>query len=153
MELKWYDINSMYGLIYHELGHVYQNQYGVLERTFEINRHQFLWQLFTEGIAMYFEQTLIGNYNYFHQDKNGWREWCDKNINQIKIDFCNDLNDMTFEIQRYFGDWIYYNQHNDVGYYLGARFVQFICSKYQFDDILSFDIELVEKNYKDFLEV
>ena len=153
MELKWYDINSMYGLIYHELGHVYQNQYGVLERTFEINRHQFLWQLFTEGIAMYFEQTLIGNYNYFHQDKNGWREWCDKNINQIKIDFYSDLNDMTFEIQRYFGDWIYYNQHNDVGYYLGARFVQFICSKYQFDDILSFDIELVEKNYKDFLEV
>ena len=153
MELKWYDINSMYGLIYHELGHVYQNQYGVLERTFENNRHQFLWQLFTEGIAMYFEQTLIGNYNYFHQDKNGWREWCDKNINQIKIDFYNDLNDMTFENQRYFGDWIYYNEHNDVGYYLGARFVQFICSKYQFDDILSFDIELVEKNYKEFLEV
>ena len=153
MELNWCDIDSMYGLIYHELGHVYHNQYGILEREFDNNRLQYLWQLFTEGIAMYFEQTLIGDYNYFHQDKNGWKDWCDKNINQIKIDFYNDLNDMTFEKQRYFGDWIYYNEHNDVGYYLGARFVQFICCKYQFDDILSFDIKLVEKNYKEFLEV
>lgn len=153
MELNWCDVNSMYGLIYHELGHVYQNQYGVLERTFENNRHQFLWQLFTEGIAMHFEQTLVGDYNYFHQDKNGWIDWCDKNINQIKRDFYNDLNNMTFENQRYFGDWIYYNEHNDVGYYLGARFVQFICDKYQFDEILSFDIGLVEKLYLEFMEV
>lgn len=152
MELNWCDINSMYGLIYHELGHVYHNQYGILERTFDNNK-QFLWQLFTEGIAMYFEQTLVGEYNYFHQDKNGWKEWCDKNINQIKIDFYNDLNDMTFENQRYFGDWIYYNEHNDVGYYLGAKFVQFICSKYQFDDILSFNIGLVERLYLEFMEV
>lgn len=49
----------MYGLIYHELGHEYHNQYGVLDRTLDSNRHQFLWQLFTEGIAMYFEQMLI----------------------------------------------------------------------------------------------
>ena len=153
VELKWCDINSMYGLIYHELGHVYHSQYGVLERTFENNRYQFLWQLFTEGIAMYFEQALIGNYEYFHQDKNGWKDWCDKNLNEIKIDFYNDLTNMTFENQRYFGDWVYYNEHNDVGYYLGARFVQFICKKYQFDDILSFDIELVEKLYLEFMEV
>lgn len=153
MELNWCDVNSMYGLIYHELGHVYHNQYGILERIFNNNRHQFSWQLFTEGIAMYFEQTLIGNYDYFHQDKNGWKEWCDKNISQIKIDFYNDLNDMIFENQRYFGDWVYYNEHNDVGYYLGAKFVQFICSKYQFDDILSFNIGLVEKLYLEFMEV
>ena len=28
-ELNWYDENSMYGLIYHELGHVYHKQYGM----------------------------------------------------------------------------------------------------------------------------
>lgn len=71
LEPNWYDINSLYGLIYHELGHVYQNQYGVLKRNFNDNKKQFLWQLFTEGIAIYFEQTLIGDYEYYHQDKNG----------------------------------------------------------------------------------
>ena len=152
LELNWYDIDSLYGLIYHELGHVYQNQYGVLERKFDNNKHRFLWQLFTEGIAMYFEQTLVGDYNYFHQDKNGWRKWCDNNLNQIKIDFYNDLDNMTFENQRYFGDWVTYKEYSDVGYYLGAKFVQFICNIYEFDDILSFDIEDVEKLFKKFME-
>lgn len=151
LELNWYDIDSLYGLIYHELGHVYQNQYGVLEREFDNNRLRFLWQLFTEGIAMYFEQTLIGDYNYFHQDKDGWKNWCDRSLNQIKIDFYNDLDNMTFDNQRYFGDWVNYKEHSDVGYYLGTNFVQFICKIYEFDNILSFDIEDVERLYINFL--
>lgn len=59
---------------------------------------------------------------------------------------------MTFDNQRYFGDWVYYNEHNDVGYYLATKFVQYICSKYQFDEILSFDVDKVEKIYKEFME-
>lgn len=151
IELNWYDRDSLYGLIYHELGHVYQNQYGVLERKFDNNKHQFLWQLFTEGIAMYFEQTLIGDYNYYHNEKSNWKQWCDENIEQIKKDFYNDLEHITFENQKYFGDWVYYNGHSDVGYYLGTKFVQFICNKYKFDDILSFEIDIVEKLYEEFL--
>ncbi len=42
LELSWYDIDSLYGLIYHELGHVYQNQYGILERNFDNKKHRFL---------------------------------------------------------------------------------------------------------------
>ena len=129
---------------------MYQNQYGVLERNFNDNKKQFLWQLFTEGIAMYFEQTLIGDYEYYHQDKNGWKDWCDNNINQIITDFKTDLNSMTFDNQRYFGDWVYYYNHSDVGYYLGTKFVQYICEKNSFDDILSFEIETIEKLFQDF---
>lgn len=151
MELKWCDIDLMTGLIYHELGHVYQNQYGVLERIFENNRHQFLWQLFTEGIAMYFEQALVDNFSYYHQDKNGWKLWCDNNLKQILKDFNNDLNIMTFDNQRYFGDWVKYNNHSDVGYYLGTKFVQYICMNNNFDDILSFDIKQVEILFSNFL--
>ena len=73
IELDWCDVNAMYGLIYHELGHVYQKQYGTLERNFLDNKSSFLWQLFTEGIAMYFEQVLVGDLNYFHQDADGWK--------------------------------------------------------------------------------
>lgn len=151
LELNWYDMNSLYGLIYHELGHVYQKQYGVLEREFDNNKHQFLWQLFTEGIAMYFEQTLIADYEYYHQDKNDWKAWCDNHIKQIILDFSNDLNLMTFDNQRYFGDWVYYHNHPDVGYYLGTKFIQYICKQYVFDDILSFDIIIVEQLWQDFI--
>lgn len=150
LELNWYDMNSLYGLIYHELGHVYQKQYGVLEREFDNNKHQFLWQLFTEGIAMYFEQTLIGDYEYYHQDKNGWKYWCDNHIEQITLDFSNDLNLMTFGNQRYFGDWVYYEGYSDVGYYLGTKFIQYICKQYDFDEILTFDIYEVEKVFKEY---
>lgn len=153
MELNWQDEDSMYGLIYHELGHVYHSQYGVLDKKFDNEKQQFLWQLLVEGVAMFFEQTLVGDYNYFHQDKNGWKAWCDENIQQIKTNFYNDLNCMSFENQRYFGDWVFYNGHSDVGYYLGAKFVQFLCAKFQFDEVLSLDINVVEQEYKKFLEV
>lgn len=151
LELNWYDMNSLYGLIYHELGHVYQKQYGVLEREFDNNKHQFLWQLFTEGIAMYFEQTLIADYEYYHQDKNNWKAWCDHHIKQIILDFSNDLNLMTFDNQRYFGDWVYYHNHSDVGYYLGTKFIQYICKQYVFDEILSFNIDIVEKLFNEYI--
>ena len=151
LELNWYDLDSLYGLIYHELGHVYQKQYGVLEREFDNNKHQFLWQLFTEGIAMYFEQTLIGDYEYYHQDKNGWKYWCDNHINQIALDFSNDLYLMTFDNQRYFGDWVYYEGYSDVGYYLGTMFIQYICKQYAFDEILTFDINKVDKLFNQYI--
>lgn len=156
LELAWYDVRSLYGLIYHELGHVYQNQYGVLERRYESGAHQFLWQLFTEGIAMYFEQTLIGDPAYYHQDKNGWKTWCDGHRMQIIEDFSRELDGLTFENQRYFGDWVSYRGQPDVGYYLGTQFVQYICKSHAFDEILSYDIEQVEElfcRYKSFLNV
>ena len=151
LELSWYDIDLLYGLIYHELGHVYQNQYVILERNFDNNKHHFLWQLFTEGIAMYFEQTLIADYEYYHQDKNDWKAWCDNHIKLIAQDFNNELDIMTFDNQRYFGDWVYYDGYPDTGYYLGTKFTQYICKQYDFDDILSFDIIIVEQLWQDFI--
>ena len=102
---------------------------------------------------MYFEQALIGDYDYYHQDKNGWKRWCDLNLGQIKIDFYNDLGTLSYDNQKYFGDWVFYKDHNDVGYYLGTKFVQFICEKYNFDNILSFDIKKIDKLYLDFLGI
>ncbi len=61
MELNWYDKDAMTGLIYHELGHVYQDQYGVLHRELKSAQDKLLWQLFTEGIAMVFEQEIAGD--------------------------------------------------------------------------------------------
>ena len=152
MELNWCGIDDMYGLIYHELGHIYQAQYGTLKRTFDNKRDSFIWQLFTEGIAMYFEQTLVSDPNYYHQDKDGWKEWCDDHLREIKADFNRDLKTMTSANQRYFGDWVEYNGHSDVGYYLGCQFVRYILSEYDFDKVICFDIDRVANLFRQFIQ-
>lgn len=152
MELNWCGLDDMRGLIYHELGHVYQAQYGILDRQFDRDAERFLWQLFTEGIAMCFEQALVRDPDYYHQDKNGWKAWCDDHLDGIKADFDRDLNTMTQASQRYFGDWVWYNGHNDVGYYLGCRFVQDILSGYPFDEAIRFDMDKVTELYRRFIE-
>ncbi len=153
IELDWCGQDDMYGLIYHELGHVYQWQYGILDRSFDNDADRFLWQLFTEGIAMYFEQVLVGDPNYFHQDKAGWKKWCGEHLERIKSDFDRDLKTMNFSNQRYFGDWVSYNGYGDVGYYLGCMFVRYILAAYQYqlDEIISFDIDTVKKYYHKFI--
>ncbi|MCH5352043.1 MAG: hypothetical protein J1E06_01010 [Acutalibacter sp.] len=151
IELNWCGLDGMIGLIYHELGHVYQAQYGVLGRAFQKGEDSFLWQLFTEGIAMVFEQELVGDPDYFHQDKDGWKDWCDRHFEGIKVDFTRDLPTMTRADQRYFGDWVSYRGRGDVGYYLGSRFVRYILAKYPFDEIISFDIDTVRELYRQFV--
>ena len=153
IELDWCDINAMYGLIYHELGHVYQKQYGTLERSFSDSKSEFLWQLFTEGIAMYFEQVLVGDLNFYHQDANDWKAWCDAHFLQIKTDFHNDLDTMTRQNQRYFGDWCRYHGNGDVGYYLGARYIQYLVKEHSFDDLITYDLPVVMELYSEFMEM
>ena len=151
MELNWHGMNAMTGLIYHELGHVYQAQFGVLERKLPEGRRSFLWQLFTEGVAMVFEQDVAGRPGVFHQYDEDWKLWCDEHFHQILRDFDADLPSMTFADQRWFGDWVRYCDRGDVGYYLGCRFVRFILEKHAFDAMISFEIDEVEKLYSQFV--
>ncbi len=153
LELNWYDINSMYGLIYHELGHVYQMQYGILECEPCDSKHRFVWQLFIEGVAMCFEQVLVGDLDYYHQDINGWKAWCREHLSQIKRDFNADLETMTPESQRYFGDWVSYHGKGDVGYYLGAELVHYLLENQSFDDVINSGVEKVYESYLEFIAV
>ena len=152
LELNWVDEAFMCGLIYHELGHVYHTQYGDFEQQSDISEQNFVWQLFTEGIAMYFEQILVNDFNYYHQDKNGWLEWCDNHLGEILADFYNDLETMTKCNQRYFGDWVSYNGRGDVGYYLGTKFVQRLNEKYSFEELINLKIDRVHQEFISFAE-
>ena len=152
LELSWYDEDSMYGLIYHELGHIYHKQYGAFEQEGRNQSQNFIWQLFTEGIAMYFEQLLMNDLSYYHQNKDGWKNWCDAHFQQILMDFQADLPAMTRFNQRYFGDWVDYCGRTDVGYYLGARFVQDLCSRYDFEQLIRLEIEEVTREFFRFAE-
>lgn len=153
IELNWYDNDSFIGLLYHELGHVYQAEHGVLERELNETSEEMLWQLFTEGVAMVFEQELVGDSDYFHQDKHvkGWKEWCEKNFKHLKTSFAADLKTMTHENQRYFGDWVSFEGHGDVGYYLGAKFVRYLLKFDSFETVLSYSIESVKEGFEKFL--
>jgi hypothetical protein len=151
LELKWNNIDDMTGLILHELGHAYQEKYGVLYRQYQASSDQFLWQLFTEGIAMVFEQEILNDSGYYHQNKDGWKEWCNQNISRISVDFELDYQKMTRENQRYFGDWARYEDRPDVGYYLGTRFVRFILEKEEFDRIICYEIEDVKPAFYEFM--
>lgn len=151
IELDWCNKNDMTGLIVHELGHVFQGQYGSLYLNSNSMAEKFLWQLFTEGIAMVFEQEIIGDVEYFHQNKNGWKEWCDRNYELIKYSFYRDLGEMTQESQCYFGDWVRFQGHPDVGYYLGARFVRYLLKNERFESIISYSFERVQTEFNMFM--
>lgn len=153
MELNWCDINSMTGLIIHELGHVYQAQYGVMDLQTDSVADQFLWQLFTEGVAMVFEQKVMGDPEYFHQGNCEWKNWCRQNIKLIKHSFVNDLKTMTHENQRYFGDWVRFYGYGDTGYYLGTVFVRYLLQYDEFDQIIQYRIHEVGKYFNSFVEI
>lgn len=151
IELNWHKLDAMYGLIYHELGHIYQKQFGALDRHSDDPKQEFVWQLFTEGIAMYFEQALVGNFDFYHQDVNGWKNWCDENLRQIASDFCADLPTMTRLNQRYFGDWVDYHGYGDVGYYLGTRFVHYLLGSHELSKLINMEIAEVCEAFMKFL--
>lgn len=142
----------MIGLMIHELGHVYQSQYGSLSYQENSMAEKLLWQLFTEGVAMVFEQEIVGDAEYYHQNKNGWKEWCDQNYKLLKSSFCRDMTMMTQETQRYFGDWVRFEDHSDVGYYLGARFVRYLLKNDCFENIINYTFERVQKEFARFMD-
>lgn len=152
LELGWFDLDSMTGLIVHELGHVYQAQYGNLSYETDALPERFLWQLFTEGVAMVFEQEVLGDRDYFHQDRGGWRRWCDENAAAICRAFRRDLDTMTPETQRYFGDWVRFEGQPDTGYYLGARFVRSLLQRDSFDRIINYDFAEVQRQFDRFAD-
>ncbi len=121
LELNWGGRTTMAGLIYHELGHAWHFQ---TRRTpaFE-EKAAALWQLYTEGVAMYAEQVFMQDYRFYHQDKNGWLAWCDANRQELLREYerralCGE------SVQCFFGDWVAYENHSDVGYYLGCELVR-----------------------------
>ncbi len=148
VELHWCSEDDMNGLVLHELGHVYAAQFGT---SLSPSREQrLLAQLFSEGIAMVFEQELVGNPDYFHQNVNGWTTWCHEHLSAIAHCFAAESPSLTRETQRYFGDWVSFEGHPDVGYYLGARFVRFLMEKMTFDEVLRLPLSQIQQSFDAF---
>ena len=148
IELDWCDPEKMRGLVWHELGHVYHQEHGVFCTEFPQSRDEFIWQLFEEGIAVAFEQELAGDPDHFHEDYPGWQEWCGEHLADIAAGFAADLDGMTPENQRFFGDWVRFEGQPDTGYYLGARFIRRLMASDSFDRIIRYGLPEIKRKMK-----
>ncbi len=60
---------------------------------------------------------------------------------------------MTHDTQRDFWDWVRFEGHGDVGYYLGARFVRFLLRTNRVDDLVGYDMDRVKEGFRSFLDL
>lgn len=131
IELGWIDIRSLKALIYHELGHVWHD---IQREGMDVVQNSSISQLYQEGIAMVFEQSMFDDINYFHQNRNGWLDWCLSNEKEIKGEYLKRINNNQ-SVQDFFGDWCHYKGYSDVGYFLGTQFVRYMLKKYSLREI------------------
>ena len=149
IELDWGDETNMRALILHEIGHLWHKLNGNLHIPEYTKRRKGIAQLYCEGVAMVCEHILCGDDNFYHQDKDGWLDWCYKNENQIKREYLRRL-DKKESIQDFFGDWCSYNGHSDVGYFLGCRFVRYLMKSYSLKEIANMKYRVLNKAFTEF---
>lgn len=145
VELGWCSESDMKALIYHELGHIYHSHFEHKNHLLN-NRRKGIYQLYSEGIAMVFEQTLCNDTDYYHQNTNDWLDWCKENENLIKTEYLKRIQNKE-SVQDFFGDWRSFMDHSDVGYYLGTSFVRFLMNDYSLQEIASMKLSVVLKYF------
>ncbi len=149
IELNWQNKDDMQSLIFHEIGHIWHKTYGNLHPHTHSNGEKSLVQLYQEGIAMVCEQILCQDDNHYHQDRNGWLAWCVTNKSEIKYEFLKRIK-ANKSTQDFFGDWCNYNNHSDVGYYLGCEFIKYLKQQYSLVEIANLNINEIYKQFEIF---
>lgn len=125
IELNWQDEEKMQALVFHEIGHIWHKLSGHLELQAASASEKSLEQLYQEGVAMRCEQILCQDDSLYHQDKDGWLDWCRKNLPDLKREYGRRVQNGE-STQDFFGDWRSYQGHSDVGYYLGCEFIKYL---------------------------
>ena len=149
IELNWQDESAMQALIFHEIGHIWHKTYGNLYPEARSEGENSLAQLYQEGLAMVCEHILCQDDRYYHQNQNGWLDWCKENEAEIKREYLRRV-DKNISTQDFFGDWCSYKNHSDVGYYLGCEFVKYLQRQYSLVDIASLNVNQLYNHFKEF---
>lgn len=150
IELDQGDEVNMLALILHEVGHLWHKLNGNLYIPDFTKRRKAIQQLYQEGVAMVCEHILCGDDNFYHQDKDGWFDWCKKNENEIKREYLRRLEEKE-SVQDFFGDWCSYKGYSDVGYYLGSRFVEHLMKTYSLKQIANLSYRNINKEFKHYV--
>ncbi len=134
VELNWQEKNLMAGLIYHELGHLWHfSKRDKLMRKF---KSEYLWQLYTEGMAMYAQELLVNDGKQYHQYSNEWLVWCNENEEDLYKEYLRRI-DSEESCQDFFGDWCGYLGHSDIGYYLGCELIRNLAQNHSPKDLVN----------------
>ncbi len=152
IELNWCDLQSMSSLIYHELGHIWHDMVGNLYLTTDKQSEKSIWQLYQEGVAMYCEQLLCNNFSFYHQNNDGWLNWCTKNKEALFFEYIRRVEDGE-STQVFFGDWCNYQGYSDIGYYLGCELVKSLLNKYSLNEIANLSIETITYELRHYRKV
>ena len=102
IELNWQDESAMQALIFHEIGHIWHKTYGNLYPEARSEGEKSLAQLYQEGLAMVCEHILCQDDRYYHQNQNGWLDWCKENEAEIKREYLRRV-DKNISTQDFFG--------------------------------------------------
>lgn len=140
VELSWYNRENMIALIYHELGHIWHFRVRKIHAKPITMKDKSLWQLYTEGIAMYIEQLLCGDDSFYHQNRDGWLSWCKDNKLELYKEFIRRI-DCDESTQAFFGDWCNYKGRTDVGYYLGCELVKDLAKGKSLQELADVDMK------------
>ncbi len=149
IELNWGDETNMRALIFHEIGHLWHKLNGNLHIPEYTKRRKGIAQLYCEGVAMVCEHILCDDDEFYHQDKDGWLDWCRENEPEIKKEYLRRL-DARESVQDFFGDWCSYNGYSDVGYYLGCRFVEHLMKSHPLKEIANFSYSKINIEFKNY---
>ena len=149
IELDWGDETNMRALILHEIGHLWHKVNGHLYIPDFTKRRKAIQQLYQEGVAMVCEHILCGDDDFYHQDKDGWLDWCRENETEIKKEYLRRL-DAKENVQDFFGDWCSYNGYSDVGYYLGCRFIGYLLKSHSLKEIARMNYRTLNKHFSEY---
>ncbi len=147
IELDWCDEVVLKVLIYHELGHIFHYKNRLIKDLLNTDKDKSLFQLYTEGFAMYIEQLLCGNSEFYHQNTNGWLDWCKNNRKRIYQLFLTKINNNE-STQEFFGDWNNIEGKSDVGYYLGCELIKDLSFQYSLKELANLKVSGVEKHLR-----
>ena len=87
LELKWYDYDRMFVLIAHEMGHLWHQSMGGVFGQAEAVDDKAVFQLYSEGVAVWFEQSLYGQDDFYLENHDGWLDWYIAHHTEIKREY------------------------------------------------------------------
>ena len=92
---------------------------------------------------MYCEQLLCDNDQFYHQNKDGWLNWCNENRTLLFDEYIRVIENQESH-QKFFGDWFSYLNVSDIGYYLGCELVKIACETRTTSQILNLSLSEIE---------
>ena len=142
----------MQALIFHEIGHIWHKTYGNLYPEARSEGEKSLAQLYQEGLAMVCEHILCQDDRYYHQNQNGWLDWCKENEAEIKREYLRRV-DKNISTQDFFGGLVQLQKSQRCWLLSGLRVRQTFQRQYSLVDIASLNVNQLYNHFKEFASV